>query len=86
LGEYAFVPPAVPFSDTDRLCMPVVSKDSPVFLKEQGSIFSVFSVEIFTFAHIYRLHNEASDATLRKWKRSLNMLNSLVKLVRQKSL
>ena len=84
--DYAFVPPAVPFSGTDRLCMLFVLKNSPAFLKEQGSIFRAFRVEIFTLAHIFRLHNEVSDATLRKWKISLNTLNSLVKLVRQKPL
>jgi hypothetical protein len=66
--------------------MLVVLINSLAFLTEQGSIFRAFRVETFTLAHIFRLHNEASDATLRKWKISLNTLKSLVKLVRQKPL
>jgi len=64
--DYAFVPPTTPSSSTDRLCILVVLKNSPAFLKEQGSIFRAFRVETFTLAHILRLHNEPFDDTIRK--------------------
>ena len=74
--------PATPTAFACWLC----KRNSPASLTEPGSIFRTFSVETFTLAHIFRLRNEASDATLRKWIISRDTLKNLATLVRQKPL